>query len=104
MGGKNSVNTDAGSLNTFGRNEIEVAPISSALLRIACLVILYKTCRVPDQELAADGVSGPVRGPHRFVGRLVRVLVETAEEDRLNISPWPGEIYGCFNLARAKRV
>ena len=32
----------AGSLNTFGRNEIEVAPISSALLRIACLVILYK--------------------------------------------------------------
>src|SRR5262245_1637508 len=50
---------DAGSLNTFGRNEIEVAPISSALLRIACLVILYKTCRVPDQELAADGVSGP---------------------------------------------
>jgi hypothetical protein len=47
--------TDAGSLNTFGRNEIEVAPISSALLRIACLVILYKTCRVPDQELAADG-------------------------------------------------
>src|SRR5262245_50891384 len=52
--------TDAGSLNTFGRNGIEVAPISSALLRIACLVILYKTCRVPDQELAADGVSGPV--------------------------------------------
>src|SRR5215813_4898974 len=50
--------TDAGSLNTFGRNEIEVAPISSALLRIVCLVILYKTCRVPDQELAADGVSG----------------------------------------------
>jgi len=31
-----------------------------ALLRIACLVILYKTCRVPDQELAANGVSGPV--------------------------------------------
>src|SRR5215831_20417587 len=46
---------DAGSLNTFGRNEIEVAPISSALLRTACLVILYKTCRVPGQELAADG-------------------------------------------------
>jgi len=42
MGGKT---TDAGSLNTFGRNEIEVVPISSALLRIACLVILYKTCR-----------------------------------------------------------
>src|SRR5215813_1021281 len=47
---------DAGSLNTFGRNEIEVAPISSVLLRIACLVILFKTCRVPDQELAADGI------------------------------------------------
>src|SRR5215468_9612143 len=51
--------TDAGSLNTFGRNEIEVAPISSALLRIACLVILYKLSS-KDQELAADGVSGPV--------------------------------------------
>src|SRR5262245_43097645 len=38
--------TDAGSLNTFGRHEIEVAGISSALLRIECLVILYKTCRV----------------------------------------------------------
>jgi hypothetical protein len=49
--------TDAGSLNTFGRNEIEVAPISSALLRIGRLVILNKTCRVPDQELAADRVS-----------------------------------------------
>ena len=36
--------TDAGSLNTFGQNEMEVALISSALLRIACLVILYKTC------------------------------------------------------------
>jgi hypothetical protein len=36
--------TDVASLNTFRRNEIEVAPISSALLRIACLAILYKTC------------------------------------------------------------
>src|SRR6516165_8798336 len=63
MGGqKIQSTTDAGSLNTFGRNEIEVVLISSALLRIACLVILYKTCRVPDQELAADGVSGPVCG------------------------------------------
>ena len=44
--------TDAGSLNTFGRNEIEVAPISLALLRIECLVILYKSS---DQELTADG-------------------------------------------------
>src|SRR5215468_9234344 len=46
--------TDAGSLNTFGRNEIEAALISSALLRIACLVILYKTSY---QELAADGCN-----------------------------------------------
>jgi len=44
MGGKKiQSTTDAGSLNTFGRNEIEVALIPSALLRIACLVILYKT-------------------------------------------------------------
>src|SRR6516162_4071114 len=47
--------TDAGSLNTFGRNEIEVAPISSALLRIACLVILYKTCGV--QKLPGGSFS-----------------------------------------------
>src|SRR5215469_15877207 len=46
--------TDAGSLNTFSRNEIEAALISSALLRIACLVILYKTSY---QELAADGCN-----------------------------------------------
>jgi hypothetical protein len=42
--------TDAGSLNAFGRNEIEVAPISSALLRIACLVIRYKTCRTKNSQ------------------------------------------------------
>jgi len=42
--------TDAGSLNTFGRNEIEVAPISSALLRIACLVRLFKTCRASQSQ------------------------------------------------------
>ena len=50
MGGKNSVNNHAGSLNTFGRNEIEVAPISSALLRIACLVRLFKTCRASQSQ------------------------------------------------------
>src|SRR5262249_25946796 len=54
---KTQSTTDSGSLNTFGRNEIEVVPISSALLRIACLVILNKTGRVSDQELAADRVS-----------------------------------------------
>jgi hypothetical protein len=58
MGEKNSVNTRYGSLNTFGRNEIEVAPISSALLRIACLVILYKTS-VPDHS---DGFSKQIFG------------------------------------------
>src|SRR5215813_14214404 len=44
--------TDAESLNTFDRNEIEVAPISSALLRIACLVILYKTCHSEPTHVA----------------------------------------------------
>jgi hypothetical protein len=56
------------SLNTFGRNEIEVAPISSALLRIACLVILYKTCGYQDrycgcqdrcEDFALDYLSTP---------------------------------------------
>ena len=47
--------TDAGSLNTFGRNEIEVAPISSALLGIACLVILYKTnLRIRIQKMTGN--------------------------------------------------
>jgi hypothetical protein len=55
------------TLNTFGRNEIEVVPISSALLRIACLVILYKTCRVPDQELAADGYRTGMRTRARLL-------------------------------------
>ena len=49
--------TDVASLNTFGRNEIEVAPISSALLRIACLVILYKT---NSQPMALAAVSTPI--------------------------------------------
>jgi hypothetical protein len=42
MGGQNSVNNRCRIAHTFAPNEIEVAPISSALLRIACLVILYK--------------------------------------------------------------
>jgi hypothetical protein len=50
---------DAGSLNTFDRNEIEVAPISSALLRIACLVILYKTpCSGPRTRSRWDVRTG----------------------------------------------
>ena len=43
MGGKNSVNNRCRIAKHFGRNEIEVALISSALLRIACLVTLHKT-------------------------------------------------------------
>src|SRR6516225_1583010 len=62
MGGKNSVNNRCRIAKYFRRNEIEVAPISSALLRIACLVILYKTCRsLPglrlNEHLAHDGES-----------------------------------------------
>ena len=30
------------------------------------------------------------------------LLVATAEEDRLNISPWPGEIYGCLEFGSSK--
>src|SRR5262249_20585208 len=59
--------TDAGSLNTFGRNEIEVAPISSALLRIACLVILYKTCVFRGTEFTYRiGVGLAASGPRRL--------------------------------------
>src|SRR6516164_3430933 len=43
MGGKNSVNNRCRIAKRFRPKEIEVAPISLALLRIACLVILYKT-------------------------------------------------------------
>jgi hypothetical protein len=43
--------TDAGSLNTFGRNEIKVAPISSALLRIACLELVSKS---PEEDNEAS--------------------------------------------------
>jgi hypothetical protein len=52
MGGKNSVNNRCRIAKHFRPNEIEVAPISSALLRIACLVILYKTCSsdVPSEQ------------------------------------------------------
>src|SRR5215469_3133109 len=44
--------TDAGSLNPFGPNEIAVAPSSSALLRVACLVKLY--CRVESGMLNSN--------------------------------------------------
>src|SRR5262249_17635088 len=75
--------TAVASLNTFGRNEIEVAPISSALRRIACLVILYKTCRVPGQELAAD------RGIR--TGMWIRARLLKQNENRLGgavTGPW----------------
>src|SRR5215813_6507435 len=61
--------TVAGSLNAFDRNEIEVAPISSALLRIACLVILYKTlpCSGPRTRSRWDiRTDTRTRAQHRF--------------------------------------
>jgi hypothetical protein len=50
--------TDAGSLNTFGRNEIEVAPISSAFLRIACLVIHRHSVHTASSAKLSLSVSG----------------------------------------------
>jgi hypothetical protein len=89
--------TDAGSLNTFGRNEIEVGPISSALLPVACLVILYKTCRVPDQELAADGVSGPARGLTLDYLSKMKIAVIVRQLDL-------GHILWCGRVVRVKRA
>src|SRR5262245_5801811 len=59
--------TDAGSLNAFGRNEIEVAPISSALLRIACLVILYKTCLSGPRTRSRWGIRAGIRTRARLL-------------------------------------
>jgi hypothetical protein len=64
MGGQNQSTTDAGSLNTFDRNEIEVALISSALLSIACLVILYKAI-TQLIELSTD-CAGTSQRPEAF--------------------------------------
>jgi hypothetical protein len=89
--------TDAGSLNTFAPNEIEVAPISLALLRIACLVILYKTCRVPDQELAADGVSRPVRGLALDYLSKMKIAVMVRQLDL-------GHILWCGRVVRVQRA
>src|SRR5262245_55388622 len=94
---KNQSTTDAGSLNTFGRNEIEDAPISSALRRIACLVILYKTCRVPDQELAADGVSGPVSGLALDYLSKMKIAVMVRQLDL-------GQILWCGHVIRVERA
>src|SRR5262249_29789443 len=55
MGEKNSINNRCRIAKHFRRNEIEVAPISSALLRIACLVILYETCRFRTKNLQPMG-------------------------------------------------
>src|SRR5262249_32310493 len=77
-GEKTQSTTDAGSLNPFGRNEIEVAPISSALLRIACLVMLYKTCGA---RLAADtvsAISAKLGLPHETDARHRAFTVQTA--------------------------
>src|SRR5262249_19732741 len=87
--------TDAGSLNTFGRNEIEVAPISSALLGIACLVILYKTCRIPDQELAADGVI------RTGMGTRARLLKQN-ENRHGGAAPWSYLVLRSYGSRRAR--
>src|SRR5215813_6378372 len=89
--------TDVASLNTFGRNEIEVALISSALLRIACLVILYKSCRLPDQELAADGVSGPVCGLALDYLSKMKIAVVVRQLDL-------GHILWCGRVVRVERA
>ena len=58
MSRTNQSTTDAGSLNTFDQNEIEVALISSALLSIACLVILYKAItQLIELSTDCDGTS-----------------------------------------------
>jgi hypothetical protein len=44
----------------LGRNEIRAAPVSSALLRIACLVILYKTCVFRTKNSRPMGYHEPV--------------------------------------------
>ena len=89
--------TDAGSLNTFGRNEIEVAPISSALLRIACLVILYKTCPFRTKKLAADGVSGPVCGLALDYLSKMKIAVMVRQLDL-------GHILWCDRVVRVERA
>jgi len=45
------------------------------------------------RESCAGWTSRPDPG-----GRWSSRLVATAAEDRLNISPWPGEIYGCLEF------
>src|SRR5262249_29259624 len=72
--------TDARSLNTLGRNEIEVAPISSALLSIACLVILYKTCSDQDSQPInpVSAISAKLGLPHETDARHRTFTVQTA--------------------------
>ena len=59
MGGKNSVNNRCRIAKHFGRNEIEVALFHRHFTHCVFSNTI-QTCRVPDQELAADGISGPV--------------------------------------------
>src|SRR5262249_22346569 len=87
--------TDTGSLNTFGRNEIEVAPISSALLRIACLVILYKTRRTKNSQ--PMGVSGPVRGLALDYLSKMKIAVMVRQLDL-------GHILWCDRVVRVKHA
>src|SRR5215475_13786620 len=75
----------------------KLPPISSALLRSACLVILYKTCRVPDQELAADGVSGPVCGLALDYLSKMKIAVMVRQLDL-------GHILRCGRVVRVERA
>src|SRR5215471_15853714 len=68
--------TDAGSLNTFGRNEIEVAPISSALLRIACLEPISKSFEEDDEAGKLDKAE-----------EIVGVVLPTNEDPALPLNP-----------------
>src|SRR6516162_7368517 len=63
MGEKNSVNNRCRIAKHFRPKRNRSCAYFIGLLRIACLVILYKTCRDPDEELAADGISGPGMRP-----------------------------------------
>src|SRR6516225_9997308 len=90
-------------------------PRPSITVEIGILVtgkIMAASRRVSSADKRRDaGIPGSPR-PHRrcrtsrpdLGERWSSRLVATAAEDRLNISPWPGEIYGCLEFARAKRV
>ena len=91
---------DAEELREFSLRYLAGFANFTALLRIACLVILYKTCRVPDQELAADWVSGPVCGlALDYLGKM-KIAVMVRQLDLSHIL-WCGHV---VRVERAHRV